>query len=938
MLALPYMPAIALRWPAVEIPMLRIGLLLGLALTASYAFCQPRPLFKSTWMGYDVGTYSSGRMSQASDVGDLDADGDLDIVTANNDPFSKNWAVIRNDGAGGFSTPTFYAGAQASAGIALIDVEGDGDLDVARSETHQYGQGTSVSIYRNNGQAGFGARENHFGMSGPLGLAVGDYDADGRSDLAVVNWGYFGAGNTLTLLFGDANGSFSRRQTLAGINGMRQVVAEDYNLDGRTDLIVSADAYNSSQTKVVIFRNLSSGFAAAVTLDASPETNWASNESSCLDVADMDNDGLPDIIFSSLRTWNGSAGAFLLFKNLGNSNFSQKQYISYQYPSAGSTAIKAVDLNGDGWKDIVATQFSDVYNGGVYLMIRGSGGSYTNMVPYPGGRGPYGLNVADFDANGAEDIAATNYYSSEVTVHLTEGDGTLPAPRKFLTAPGGNIWIDFEDVDGDGDPDALTSGGYCSVLINQGGGIFGTYTTYNGVIGRPTGGGCLRDLNGDGVRDMLFADWNGPNGVLLYARWRPGLGDGTFGEIVNTEIGFDNPGDVDAADLDHDNDLDIVVASPYQNALYIGINDGFGNFTQRIVPMQIGAERLVFGDFNRDTHIDIAVCANSPYGYEHRVAVTMGNGAGDFGAAQVYNVDDWPMSIAAGDVNADGILDLATCNRGYENDPVPSVSVLLGNSNGTFQNERRILHSAVDSPLSIVIDDVDGDNKDDLLVSNESNDVSFFRSRGDGTFDRHYRFGIGLVPWEIHYKDMTGDGIKDVGTSCQTYLYGANEVVVLHGSPQPTSVAPTAVSMLRGRIAAGGVQDLATSNDVRLILERGATFSSSEAPIDFNLTGVSTAATPQELYIVVEGQCSPGKLRQTVQAYDFVADEWVTVRNSMLTANADSSTRIKLTNPSRFVQPGTNQLKTRVRISAVGAVFANLWQGRYDRVAWELIP
>jgi hypothetical protein len=817
-------------------------------------------------------------------------------------------------------------------------VEGDGDLDVARSETHQYGQGTSVSVYRNNGQGVFGARENHFGMSGTLGLAVGDYDADGRPDLAVVNWGYFGAGTTLTLMFGDANGSFSRRQSLSGINGMRQVVARDYNLDGRTDLIVSADAFNSSQPKVVVFRNLGVAFATAMVLDASPETNWASNESTCLDVADMDNDGLPDIIFSSLRTWNGSAGAFLLFKNLGNSSFSPKQYISYQYPSAGSTGIKAVDLNGDGWKDIVATQFSDVYNGAIYTMVRGVGGSYGPIVPYPAGRGPYGLNIADFDGNGISDIATTNYYSSEVTVHMNNGDGTLPGPRRFLTAPGGNIWIDFEDVDGDGDPDALTSGGYCSILLNQGGGTFGSYTTYNGTVGRPTGGGCLRDLNGDGIADMLFADWNGPVGVLLYARWRPGHGDGTFGEIIQTNIGFDNPGDVDAKDIDHDNDLDIIVASPYQNALYIGINDGFGDFSQRVVPMQIGAERLAFGDFNGDTHLDIAVCASSPYGYEHRVAVTMGNGAGSFGAAQIYNVDDWPMSIATGDVNGDGILDIATCNRGYENDPVPSVSVLIGNSNGTFQNERRLLHSAVDSPLSIVIDDVDGDNKGDLLVSNESNDISFFRSRGDGTFDRHYRFGIGLVPWEIHYKDITGDGIKDVGTSCLTYLYGANEVVVLHGLPKPSQIAPSAISMFRGTIASGNVQDLATSNDLRMVFDRGATFSSSEAAIDFTLRGTSPTSSPRSLSLVVEGQSSPGKLRQTVQAFDFVADEWITVRTSMLTANSDSSTKIALFDPNRFIQTGTHEVRVRVRVAAVGPVFANLWQARYDRIIWEEIP
>ena len=214
----------------------------------------------------------------------------------------------------------------------------------------------------------------------------------------------------------------------------------------------------------------------------------------------------------------------------------------------------------------------------------------------------------------------------------------------------------------------------------------------------------------------------------------------------------------------------------------------------------------------------------------------------------------------------------------------------------------------------------------------------FFRRRGDGTFERHYRFGIGLVPWEIHYRDITGDGIKDVGTSCQTYLYGANEVVVLHGLPRATAVAPAGMAMFRGTIASGNLQDLATSNDARLILQRGATFSSAEAPIDFTLTGVSPISSPKLLTVIVEGQCSPGKLKQTVRAYDFIADDWITVRDSSLTANADASTRIVLFNPIRFIQPGTHQAKLRIKIAATGAVFANLWQARYGRVVWEVIP
>ncbi|MGH8395367.1 MAG: FG-GAP repeat domain-containing protein, partial [Pseudomonas sp.] len=100
------------------------------------------------------------------------------------------------------------------------------------------------------------------------------------------------------------------------------------------------------------------------------------------------------------------------------------------------------------------------------------------------------------------------------------------------------------------------------------------------------------------------------------------------------------------------------------------------------------------------------------------VSVLLGNGDGTFQAARYFTGGSFPLSVAVGDFNGDGLADLAVANNGSGN-----VSVLLGNGDGTFQATRNF--GAGSGPRSVAVGDFNGDGAQDLAVTNSgSNNVS----------------------------------------------------------------------------------------------------------------------------------------------------------------------------------------------------------------------
>jgi len=147
------------------------------------------------------------------------------------------------------------------------------------------------------------------------------------------------------------------------------------------------------------------------------------------------------------------------------------------------------------------------------------------------------------------------------------------------------------------------------------------------------------------------------------------------------------------------------------------------------------------------------------------VSVLLGNGDGTFQAPLTLRTGERAVSVAAGDFNGDGVPDLAVANNG---EPTfghrGNVSVLVGNGDGTFRAPSTVV--TANTPTAVVVGDFNGDGKPDLAVANvNSNNVSVLLGNGDGTFEAARNFGAGVRPEFLAVGDFKGDGKPDLAVA-----------------------------------------------------------------------------------------------------------------------------------------------------------------------------
>ena len=176
-------------------------------------------------------------------------------------------------------------------------------------------------------------------------------------------------------------------------------------------------------------------------------------------------------------------------------------------------------------------------------------------------------------------------------------------------------------------------------------------------------------------------------------------------------------------------------------------------------PVGTGPYSVAVGDFNRDGKLDLVV-ANYPSVFT--VSVLLGNGDGTFQSQVTYPVGRQPISVAVADLNGDGQLDLAVADftDGF-------VSVLLGNGDGTFQPSVEYPTGRV--PSTIIIGDFNGDGKLDVATSNFAPGgytvppgyINILFGNGDGTFQAPVAFVAGPNPDTVVVADLNNDGALD---------------------------------------------------------------------------------------------------------------------------------------------------------------------------------
>ena len=685
------------------------------------------------------------------------------------------------------------------ASAIVADFNGDGKPDMAVVNSSD----NTVSILLGKGDGTFGPRADFPTGHSPVSLVAGDFNGDGKLDLAVAN----SSDLTVSILLGNGDGTFQPGAVLATRNPPHRVIVADFNGDGKLDIATVNTTFvtTSANNSVSVF--LGKGDGTFV----SPNEYPMDGATFAIAAGDFNRDGKLDLAIGN----TGLAQISILFGN-GDGTFQP----SLVNPPSGianfvSTFLIARDFNGDGNVDL-----ANVGGGKVTVLLGNGDGTFQPHVDYPvTGPDAGWLTADDFNGDGKLDLVVANGFGGgppvpTVSVLLGKGDGTFLSAVDYGTG-GQPFSVASADLNGDGKADlvAATAANTVAVLIGKGDGTFSSSTDYlAGAVPMAVTSG---DFNGDGKLDLAVAN-RGDNTVSIFLA----QSNGSFAP-AQSYIAGSVPRAVAAGDLNGDGRADLVVADPTCALIFppcpttgsvsVLIGNGDGSFRAPVPYAVMGYPvSVALGDFNKDGKLDVVVANGNPTG---TVSVLLGKGDGTLQSPVDYATAANPQAVTAGDFNADGILDLAVATAGPSN----SVSILLGRGDGTFS-------SHVDYPIgrggiSIAAADLNHDGKLDLaVVNNGDNTISVLLGNGDGTFQNQTTYNPGHVNvTALAIGDFNGDGNPDLAVvnnfdNTITLLLGKGDGTFPTMLDYQYSTAGSSFGITAADFRGDGAVDLAVAN------------------------------------------------------------------------------------------------------------------------------
>jgi len=292
----------------------------------------------------------------------------------------------------------------------------------------------------------------------PLGAAVGDFNNDTHQDIAVANF----RGNNVSIRLGIGDGTFtSVLPDLSAGNGPIFIAVGNFNGDSNLDLAVT----NHRSDNVTIL--LGNGDGTFTPASGSPIA--VGNKPISIAVEDFDGDGDLDLAVSN---FGGKSVSILLGNGSGDFSPATKcdtNLVATCAVGGQPVSIVTGDFNGDGLPDLAtANQI-----GGNVSILLGNGtttlttGLFDDATKFSlGNKVPVSLTTADFNGDGALDLAAAHFPGNRLSVLLGNGDGTF-GNRKSFSTPGGQFAIATDDLNADLKPDLAVANGKLSVLLND---------------------------------------------------------------------------------------------------------------------------------------------------------------------------------------------------------------------------------------------------------------------------------------------------------------------------------------------------------------------------------------------------------------------------------------------------------------------------------------
>ena len=605
----------------------------------------------------------------------------------------------------------------------------------------------------------------------PVFIAVGDFNGDGKADVVTAN-----SGGTISVLLGNGSGGFTAGPgSPLSVGGAPQSLAvADFNLDGNADLVATNLSGNSV---MVLLGNGAGGFVAA---SNSPFAVGVAP--AAVAVADLNGDGIPDIV-----TANSGDNTVTALLGDGSGGFAPATGSPFSVGAAPvSVAVK--DFNGDGIPDLV-TANSASGDLSVLLGITGGGFAPAPGNPFAAGNGPASVATADFNGDGKSDFAVANSAAGTLTIYLNSlpALSANPASVTFYAAAGQGATAGISSAIA-----SSTSGSTYTVSSNQtwlsptpASNATGGTTTVN-LTANP---GSLPAGVYTGTVTYTAPNWfDAATQVTLSVAAASGLLQAASGSPFSVGAG---PQSLAVADFNKDGNLDILTANYGDNTVSLLLGDGSGGFTAAPdSPFSTGnsPNAVAVGDVNGDGNLDI-VTANSG---SNNVTVLLGNGSGGFtpAAGSPFAVGNEPLSVALGDFNRDGKLDLVVANN-VDKD----VSILLGDGTGGFVPGPGSPVNLGTAPQALAVGDFNGDGFPDLAVAGFNNHVTILLGDGFGGLAVTKSIAVGSFPKFVATADLNADGKLDIVTA----NFGNNNVSVLLGNGSggftAASGSPIAVGM-----------------------------------------------------------------------------------------------------------------------------------------------
>jgi hypothetical protein len=490
----------------------------------------------------------------------------------------------------------------------------------------------------------------------------------------------------------------------------------------------------------------------------------------------------------------------------------------------GPASVATGDFNGDGIPDLVSVnQFDNT----VSILLGNMDGTFNPQVPYPTGPGPTAVVTGDFNGDGNLDLAVTNancVYGKggldcgpgTVSILLGNGDGSFQPHFDYATGID-PISLAAGDLNGDSKLDlAITNAvdSTVSVLVGNGDGTFKAQVVYATAMQNfiessgPRSEQLLvmADFNNDHKLDLAVACANVVDIFL-------GNGDGTFQNPINSGSGGIG---IATGDFNRDGNLDLVVEDTFLRETDILLGRGDGTFVLNATyPL---GESVSVADLNGDGKPDLAITALAPRAVG--VAILLGNGDGTFQSAVQYGVGGFTgdlegalLDLIIADLNGDGKPDLVIANVAQSGPG--SVSVLLGFGDGTFVGGTN--YPAASGGGVVISADFNGDGKPDLATT--YNPISVLLGNGDGTFQPAINTTTNAGGFTAG--DLNGDGKADlvgVFSNCSTTCLPGDAVVLIGNGdgtfkpPVEYTVGLQPESVAVGDFNGDGKPDLAISN------------------------------------------------------------------------------------------------------------------------------